>query len=141
MQVSVARENFLEKLKREREEATQNQLNNSTTSAIAPANNTSATSLPNFKTNTKPKSSSSSSEESSSDDEPEPAKTPTISKPANGIAKTKRASTSSSSSSSSDSSESEDDGDLIMRRKSKTFLENGKVRISKPIETELKLIY
>lgn len=127
LQVSVARENFLEKLKREREEAAQNQAPHASKKPEIISDG--AKSLPTFKSTNEKPSRSSSSEDSSSDDEPVPPKsTPTpVPKVANGVKKA--AKSSSSSSSSSESESSDDEIDLIMRKKSKAFLENGKVRI------------
>lgn len=121
--MSVARENFLEKLKREREEAAQIK---SATKNAATAETTShpPASLPTLKS-TKIESSSSSSGDSSSDEEPASQKTvATTPKAVNGVRKGRKASTSSSTSS---SSESDDEDNLIMRKKSKAFVENGRV--------------
>lgn len=121
--MSVARENFLEKLKREREEA--QKLNSSKKcsekqESTSVSINNSLHVLP--KITTKESSSSSSSSEESSDDEPpQNSSKPSVSKQ-----HTKKKA-SSSSSSNSDSESGSDQDDLILRKKSKSFVQNGKV--------------
>lgn len=126
LQVSVARENFLEKLKREREEAAQQSQAKSAASTSTVPETQPAVALPTLKSTKDDSSSSSSSDDSSSDEETPAKKTATsTSKATNGVKKA----TKSSSSSSSSSSESEDEDNLILRKKSKAFLENGKIKI------------
>lgn len=112
LQVTVARENFLEKLKREREEAAQLKLkkDDDTKQPVV----TVKASLP---TMSKGDSSESSSDESSSEDE-----APNVPPAVRQIGKPK---TFKSSDSEPDSDGNEDN--LILKKKSKMFLENGKV--------------
>lgn len=109
LQVSVARENFLEKLKREREEANQRGANKASESL----NNSSATEvrgdLPTF--SAKIPSDDESSSESSEEDEPV-------------VQKAK----STLSRNNSTYFESEEVDSTFLKKKSKRFLENGKVR-------------
>lgn len=113
LQVTVARENFLEKLKREREEAAQHKpkSDDSTKDQVEAVKAV----LPTISTGDV--SSSESSSDDSSDDEPanEPA--------ANQNGRSKKLL--SASESESDVDENEDN--LILKKKSKMFLENGKV--------------
>lgn len=118
LQVTVARENFLEKLKREREEAA----HISEKKAESSKNETESVNavLPIISTGNS-SSSESSSDESSEDEAPKQeikaADKPNESKKFN--------STSESSGSESESEPNEDN--LILKKKSKIFLENGKV--------------
>lgn len=111
LQVTVARENFLEKLKREREEAAQLKSKKEDDSKQPVV--TVKASLP---TMSKGDSSESSSDESSEDEAPNVP--PVVSQ----IGKSK---TFKSSDSESDSDGNEDD--LVLKKKSKMFMENGKV--------------
>lgn len=108
LQVSVARENFLEKLKREREEANQRGVNK----VPEPSNNSTATvvrgDLPTF--SAKIPSDDESSSESSEEDEPVVQKAP------------------SRNNSRYFESEDEEVDSTFLKKKSKRFLENGKVR-------------
>lgn len=114
LQVTVARENFLEKLKREREEAAKNAPHKVVENNVNESEKINVK-LPTFssKKSSSESSSSSSSDESSDDEEPNKTNQ-------NGLKKVK--------SSSSDSSDSDqEEGNLILRKKSKIFLQNGKV--------------
>ena len=107
--MTVARESFLEKLKREREEANQQ---TKLVENVQPARETTVAHLPTFKAQAE---SSSSSEDSSPEEEAQPVK----------VVQNGHKKVASSSSSSSDSDSDEDD--LVLRKKSKRFGENGKV--------------
>lgn len=130
LNVTVARENFLDKLKRERDEAAKLQAaKNEHTEKRANENVTEVKAvLPSFTAKSDAKSSSessSSSDESSSDDEV--AKTHNSSK-ANGTKKQLP----SAGSSSSETDDDEGNG-LVLRKRSKIFLENGKIRIDRNV--------
>lgn len=115
LNVTVARENFLDKLKREREEAasktTTTELSEKTEPQLLNAR-TPPVRLPALARKVE---SSSGSDDSSdeSDDEPSSAKIPAV------VAKTTRIDY--------PTSEIDADGDLLLRKRSKAFLENGKV--------------
>lgn len=120
LQVTVARENFLEKLKREREEAAQQkqkkeesiEIHVETVKAVLPTISTGISD-----------DSESSSDDSSEDERPNENKAVV---PQNG---SKRFKSSSESSDSSDSEPENHEDNLILKKKSKIFLENGKVTV------------
>lgn len=120
LQVTVARENFLEKLKREREEAAQFKPSNTSQSSNTHTEIVNAT-LPIISTGNSDESESSSSE--SSEDE-NASENPSAAK-RNGVKKIK--SSASDSSDSNDSQLENNQENLILKKKSKIFLENGKV--------------
>lgn len=121
LQVTVARENFLEKLKREREEAAEIAARKAEAS-VNKKEETVKGVLPTISTGQSSSSSESSSEESSEEEE----RTKPVQTKQNGVKKSKK---SSSSSSDSSSESEEDEENLVLRKKSKIFLENGKVSI------------
>lgn len=121
LQVTVARENFLEKLKREREEAAQVKKPSTSQSKNSELGVVKAV-LPTISTGDSDESDDSSSDESSEDERAN--QNASAAKP-NGVKKFK---SSSESSDSSDSDHDKNDPDnLVLRKKSKIFLENGKV--------------
>lgn len=129
LQVTVARENFLEKLKREREEAAQLQAGKHLHGKNVKATDV-AGDLPSFTTKTDAKSAleSSSSSDDSSDEEIETAK------PSNKLNGTKMQQSSSSSGSSDADADDDDDGNnLVLRKKSKIFMENGRIKIDRNV--------
>lgn len=131
LNVTVARENFLDKLKREREEAAQLQaakLAQNEKSRNENARETKAA-LPTFTAKPDAKSSSESSSESSSDEE---VATTQKSPKANGSIKQTMPSAPSDSSSESDTDD-DDGNELVLRKKSKIFLENGKIKIDRNV--------
>lgn len=127
LKVTVARENFLDKLKREREEAAelksvknaQNARRKNDSGEVKPI-------LPTFTAKSDVKSSSESSDDNSSEEEQ--VVTPQKPTEANGV-KWRQSSSSSSDSSDSDADENE----LVLRKKSKIFLENGKIKIDRNV--------
>lgn len=119
LQVTVARENFLEKLKREREEAAEIAARKAEAS-VSKKEETVKGVLPTISTGQSSSSSESSSEESSEEEE----RAKPVQTKQNGVKKSKK-----SSSSDSSSESEEDEENLVLRKKSKIFLENGKVSI------------
>lgn len=120
LQVTVARENFLEKLKREREEAAQFKKPSTSQSKNTDAEIVNAV-LPTISTGNSDESDESSSDESS--EEESVNHNASVTKQ-NGAKKFK---SSTESSDSSDSDSEKDPDNLVLRKKSKIFLENGKV--------------
>lgn len=116
LQVTVARENFLEKLKREREEASQLAGKKQEKSQPNSVEFSQKVELPTIKSSKETSSSSSSSSES--EDEPEVQQH---------VAKSNGKKPQSSSSDDSDSSD--DESNLILKKQSRKSLENGKIKI------------
>lgn len=122
LQVSEARENFLEKLKREREEASQHQAKKAANSLNDSSAKDVRAELPSFSAKI-PSDDESSSESSSSEEEEEEEEPARKAKttPAKNISRD----LSSDSSDESDLTDEEDS--TFLKKKSKRFLENGKV--------------
>lgn len=131
LQVTVARENFLEKLKREREEAEKHTSKKDVEHSKSTADKVEMVELPTISAAVSSSSDSSSSDDSSSEDE-------SIRKPAIVKAKTngnKFRKVVSSSSESSDSESEQDPDNLVLKKKSKIFLENGKIKIDRTVSS------
>lgn len=126
LKVTVARENFLDKLKREREEAAElKSVKNAQNDRSKSDSGEVKSFLPTFTAKSDVKSSSESSDESSSEEEV--VVTPQKSTKANGVKNQPL-------SSSSDSSDSDaDENKLVLRKKSKIFLENGRIKIDRNV--------
>lgn len=129
LQVTVARENFLEKLKREREEAAQQSSKRNDDQSKCSEDDAVKVELPTISKDVSSSSDSSSSDDSSSEDES--AKKPTIIKgKTNGLKSRK---SSSESSDSSDSESEQDPDNIVLKKKSKKFLENGRIKIDRNV--------
>lgn len=131
LQVTVARENFLEKLKREREEAEKYTSNKDVEHSKSTEIKAEKSKLPTILAAVSSTSDSSSSSDSSSEEEskrkPVLVKAKTIGNKFRKVV---------SSSSDSDDSESEQDPDnIVLRKKSKNFLQNGKIKIDRTVSS------
>lgn len=130
LQVTVARENFLEKLKREREEAEKQTSKKDGEHSKSTDAKVEKVELPTISAAVSSSSDSSSSDDSSSEDEK--TKKPPLVKPKTNGNKFRKVV---SSSSESDSESDPDPENLVLKKKSKNFLENGKIKIDRTVSS------
>lgn len=130
LQVTVARENFLEKLKREREDAEKH----CSKKDVKPSKSTEVKvkkiELPTISAAISSSSDSSSSDDSISEDES--IRKPALVKPKTNGNKFRKVV---SSSSDSDTESEQDPDNVVLKKKSKNYLENGKIKIDRSISS------
>lgn len=133
LQVTVARENFLEKLKREREEVEKHTSKKDVEHSNSTGFNAEKVELPTISAAVSSSSDSSSSDDSSSEDES--TKKPALVKAKTIGNKFRKVVSSSSDSSDSDLDTEQDPDNLVLKKKSKMFIENGKIKIDRTVSS------